>query len=81
MKNPKEIFIRADLNQTCSTETYFRLNKELRTFLQELIDKGYDIEAIMLDLNDGALNKVGWNIGFKINKLTEISNIKKSTVV
>lgn len=73
MRINEEVFIRSDLNKTTTTKTtYFRLSKELRDFLQLLIDKDYNIEAIELDLNDyddedrKDNKRVGFNIGFVI---------------
>lgn len=65
----KETFIRADLNATTTDIfTAFRLSRELREFIQLLIDRGNEIEAIQLDLNDEAPNRVGWNIVFAIKQ-------------
>ena len=58
-------FIRVDLDKTSGTMTYFRIPKELRDFLQLLIDKGCDLEALVLELEDG---KIDWTLGIAINE-------------
>jgi hypothetical protein len=67
-ENLEEKFLRQDLMYPSggAVSTYFRLHKELRDFIQDLIDKGYDIQGVELDLNDEQPGRAGWNIGFII---------------
>lgn len=57
----EKVYIRSDLNQTGTKTAYFRITKELKDFIDLVIEKDKDIDAIVLSFDEG---KKDWNIGF-----------------
>ena len=62
----EQVYIKTDIDRLENPHiAYFRMDKQMREFLQKCIDKHNNIDAIFVELEDG---KVDYNIGFALNK-------------
>ena len=69
MIDPKEdqVFIRADLDRASGNTAYYRLNRELKDFLNLCRKKHGEIEAVILTKeDDDDSGDYHWNIGFAL---------------
>ncbi len=63
-----KVFIRADLNEAGGNTAFYRLDAHMRDFLNKILEKHGEIEAIILTKEDGLYH---WNVGFVIPKAKE----------
>lgn len=75
MVDPKadQVFIRADLDQTSGEGTaWYRLNREMKDFLNLCREKHGEVEAIILTKeDDDDSGDYHWNIGFVLPERKE----------
>lgn len=61
-----QVFIRADLDKAAGVTTFYRIDSHLRDFLNKVLEKHGDIQAIILEKKEDG--KYGFNLGFSIPK-------------
>lgn len=59
------VYFRDDITKTGERVAYYRLTPHLKKFLNIILKKHGQIEAIILNLED---DEYGWNIGFSIGE-------------